>query len=128
MSYTPEREEANTLSQATSAATVSKESILESKEKKAVVQPKVTEVYKDENERRLAEFCIEKDKIQAASNGAQAREKRDKQITSLTGESDKVRNAKANIILRLRIKSRLERTRFFGRTRTPSSWLACILV
>jgi hypothetical protein len=93
MSYTPEREEADTLSQATSAAIVSKESILESNEKKAIVQPKVTEVYKDENERRLAEFCIENDKKRVAANGAQAREIRDKQINSLTGESDKVRNA-----------------------------------
>jgi hypothetical protein len=90
MSYTPEREEATTLSQATSAIAASKESILESKEKKAVVQPKVTEVYKDENERRLADFCIEKDKKRAAANGAEAREVKDKQINSLTGESDKV--------------------------------------
>jgi hypothetical protein len=90
MSYTPEREEANTLSQATSPSTVSKESILESKEKKSVVQPKVSEGFKDENERRLAEFCIEKDKKRAAANGAQAREIRETLILSLTEESDKV--------------------------------------
>jgi hypothetical protein len=87
MSYTPEE---NTLSQATSAIAASKESILESRENKAVVQPVVSENYVDEKERRLAEFCIEKDKKRAAANGAEAREVRDRQINSLTGDSDKV--------------------------------------
>jgi hypothetical protein len=90
MSYTPERVEVDTLDQATSAASVSKESIPESKEEKNVVQPKVSEVYTDENERRLAEFCIAKEKKRAAANGAEAREIRDTQINSLTEESDKV--------------------------------------
>jgi hypothetical protein len=92
MSYTPDHVEESTLDQATLPAVKVTEStnVYEKVENKAVVQPKVTEVYKDENERRLAEFCIAKDKKRAAANGAQAREIRDSQITTLTEESDKV--------------------------------------
>jgi hypothetical protein len=81
MRRTPEREESNTLSQATSPSTVFKKRNLESKEKKSVVQPKVSEEFKDENE---------KDIKRAAANGAQAREIRENLILSLTEESDKV--------------------------------------
>jgi hypothetical protein len=117
MSYTPDVNDLNpnedTLSQATSAVSLAKESMLESevstpamerKEsvfeptvtqevEKKVVQPQVSEKYADESERRLAEFVIAKEMERALTNGAAAREVRDAQIAGLVTESDKVRKA-----------------------------------
>lgn len=87
-----------------------------------VVQPKVSE-YADEHEQRLAEFVIRKDAERAATNGAAALQIRDKQISELAEDGDKVSALYVlTSSLRLRIKSKLGRMKSCARTRMPSSW------
>jgi hypothetical protein len=81
--------EETTAAHATSPATKGTETMIQG-EDSTVVQPFVSEVYKDEKERRLAEFVIAMDKNRADAKGVQAREIRDMQINTLAVESDKV--------------------------------------
>jgi hypothetical protein len=120
-SSTPDKSEEGTLSHATSTVSslakeskfaasqeispppTRKESVFESpapsenKDSKTTavptVKPQVTEKYADENEKRLAEFVLAKEKKQATTNGTAAREVRDEQINGLVKESDKVNKA-----------------------------------
>jgi hypothetical protein len=140
MSYTPKTEKEEYFeAHATSAISLSKsETLLESsslaptpmkvEQKMNPVQPKVQEPkvteYKNEGERRLAEFVDAADRKRAAANGAQAQEIRNAQIAALVEESDKVNVFNIlQFLHRSRSKSRRGRMRSSARTRMHSSWL-----
>jgi hypothetical protein len=87
MSFSIERVEGNTLSQATSPAAVYKGSMNVGDES-IMLQP-VSEVFKNEKEQRLADYVNAMEKKRFGAN-SQAREIRDTQTLLLTDESDKV--------------------------------------
>jgi hypothetical protein len=122
MSNSPITLNENTQAQAASPAAMAKETLIEGEET-AVVQPLVSdvEVYGDEKEKRLAEFVFAMDKKRADANGAAAREVTDSLIASLVENSDKV-SITSNHTLRLRTKSRLERTKSTAWPTMPFTW------